>query len=100
MQGIEVCKGVKSLNLSCNAIEDLTPLRGLTLLESLDVKANRIRSLRGIEHLRKLVKVDASQNRIETLEGFGEGNSQIQCIVLYKNALKDLGELSRLRNFK
>jgi Leucine-rich repeat (LRR) protein len=65
-------------------------LRGLTLLESLDVKANRIRSLRGIEDLRKLGKVDASQNKIETLEGLGEGNCQIQSLILYKNNIRDL----------
>ncbi len=100
MQGIELCKIIKSLNLSCNAIEDISPLRALTLLETLDVKANRIRSLKGIDNLRKLMKVDASQNRIETLEGFGEGNSQLQCIILYKNALKDVGELSRFDSFR
>lgn len=48
MQGIEICKQLKNLNISCNAIEDLTPLRHLIALESLDVKANRIRSLKGI----------------------------------------------------
>jgi Leucine-rich repeat (LRR) protein len=100
MQGIDICKMLKSLNLSCNAIEDISPLRALSALESLDLKANRIRSLKGIDHLRKLIKVDASQNRIETLEGIGEGNSQLQCLILYKNGLKDVGELSRFHSFR
>ena len=81
---------IKNLNLSCNAIEDVAPLRLLNNLEALDVKANRIRSLKGIDNLRRLIKLDASQNRIEYLEGLGEANNQIQHLILFKNNINNV----------
>lgn len=65
----------------------------------MDLKANRIKSLKPIEKLTKLTKIDASQNALESLEGFGNGNSQLQFIVLFQNNLQNVEELQKFKSF-
>ena len=53
---------IRTLDLSFNRIQDLSPLAALTGLESLDLRSNQITSLRPLLGMTWLKKLDLSGN--------------------------------------
>ena len=64
LDGVEDAINLRGLELLDGSILDLSPLDGLTLLESLDLSSNRIADLSSLAELTELVSLNLSNNRI------------------------------------
>lgn len=67
LDGIQLCTGAKSIDLSNNKIIDLMPLTDLDGIEELDLSDNKIGFIDGINNLKKLRSVFLSNNYIEDI---------------------------------
>ncbi|GAB4165816.1 MAG: hypothetical protein Kow00107_11340 [Planctomycetota bacterium] len=67
LAGIEFCANLKHLNLRCNRISDILPLRFLESLEDLDLASNEIHDVSPIGFLVNLKKLDLRKNQISDL---------------------------------
>lgn len=67
LDGIQLCTGARTIDLSNNKITDLMPLTDLDGLEELDLSDNKIGLLDSISNLKKLRSIFLSNNLIEDI---------------------------------
>ena len=67
LDGIQFCIHTTSLDLSGNAIDDISLLWGLTRLEELNLSDNRIEEIDAIANLRNLKSLDISNNAVKDI---------------------------------
>lgn len=65
IEGLELCKNLKTLNLSNNEISDITPLTDLTNLEDLNLNNNKISSISSLSKLNKLNSLSLDNQKID-----------------------------------
>ena len=85
--------GLRRLDLSDNALTDVSVLAGLPMLESLDLSGNTVSDLAPLAPLTELRRLDLAGNRIEELWPLG-GLSKLEVLVLDGNRVADLGALT------
>jgi hypothetical protein len=81
------------LNLSCNRLTSLRPLRGLTALRRLNVQRNRLPGLDDLEALTALERLDAGSNAIASLRPLTR-LAGLRELLLHRNAVADPAELA------
>jgi hypothetical protein len=67
LDGVQYCVHASSMDLSCNAINDISLLWGLTLLEELNLADNQLEDIDSLANLRNLKTVNLSNNGIKDI---------------------------------
>ena len=83
------------LDLSDNALEDISALSGLQALESLDLSGNAVSDLAPLVGLTQLRRLDLTGNRIDELWPVG-GLPKLEVLLLDGNRVADIGALTHL----
>ncbi len=96
LEGIQICRRLEGLNLSCNQIHDINPLRFLRHLVSLDLSSNQIEDADCLERLSRLEELDLSDNFIDNV-GFLNEMPKLRCVNLSGNTIKDSSVLETLK---
>jgi hypothetical protein len=65
LEGLQFCRNLTGLNLSCNSIFDVTPLKFLRRLEQLDLSNNDIDDADCLVSLKRLEELDISHNGLD-----------------------------------
>ena len=86
---------LRRLDLSSNALEDISALSGLRALESLDLSGNAVSDLAPLAGLTELRQLDLAGNRIDELRPLG-GLPKLQVLLLDGNRVADIGALTHL----
>ena len=68
LEGLEYAENLTYLDLCANAIEDLTPIKGLREIEYLNVSKNMLRDIQALRDFRQLVRLDLSRNNLYTMD--------------------------------
>jgi hypothetical protein len=100
LDGIEQFTNLQSLNLTFNAIEDITPVSVLTKLTGLGLSANQIKEVSSLSNLTALRGLSLKYNNINDITPLA-GLNALTLLVLGYNEVSDLSQLSgltRLRN--
>ena len=95
--GFGNCRNLTSLDLSCNKLTSISGLDGLCSLSVLNMSSNFITKVEGVGNLLNLKYVNLSYNRITSLDGFHDlqgSKSHLKVIVLHKNNLSCLQHLT------
>lgn len=95
LSGAQNLTGLTELLLAQNAIEDLSPLSGLTSIEYLDVRENRITDLGPVSTLTGMFALSAGNNQISDLSPL-RGLSALEQIGVSHNRISDLAPLAGL----
>lgn len=74
LKGIEYASNLKTLNLSNNFIEDLSPLESLTQVEDLNLTNNKIKDTSSLGKLKKLKQLSLRKNLMNNLDFLNELN--------------------------
>ena len=96
LKGLEACSSLREIRLDGNAIDDLTPLRGLRDLQSLDVSRNQIQDIGPLAELRELQYLQADHNEISDVRPLAE-LTQLNALYLEHNAIEDISPLAELK---
>ncbi|KAB0804889.1 hypothetical protein PPYR_01859 [Photinus pyralis] len=101
IEGLQELKYLKHLNLSYNMIKCIENLNHMPLL-SLNLESNGIETFeegegRGLKTLPDILKLNLDYNHLSTIK-FCEGMDTLQSLTVQANNLRDLLELSYLRN--
>lgn len=98
LEGIQILKGLKKLDLSGHDLEDLAPLSDPGLrnsLEEIDLSGNSIQEAAPLNFISSLKKLDLSNNKIEDLGGISKLTGLTE-LNLSGNDIEDLGGLGNL----
>lgn len=98
LEGIQILKGLKKLDLSGHDLEDLAPLSDSVLrnsLEEIDLSGNSIQEAAPLNFISSLKKLDLSNNKIEDLGGISKLTGLTE-LNLSGNDIEDLGGLGNL----
>ena len=87
--------GLRRLDLSDNALVDISALSGLRALESLDLSGNAVSDLAPLTGLTELRRLDLSGNRIDELWPIS-GLPKLEVLLLAGNRVADIGALTHL----
>lgn len=87
--GIEKFPNLTVLKLTCNEIEDVSPLAKLNELETLLLGHNRLSSIGALRHLEKLQALYLHNNQLEVLIDFSV-LKDLQVVTLENNQISDL----------
>ncbi|MGX7112616.1 leucine-rich repeat domain-containing protein [Gemella cuniculi] len=88
LRGLEHATNLKTLNLSNNFIEDLTPLEDLTNLEDLNLTNNKIKDTHSLSKLKMLRQLSLRKNLMNNLDFLNDLNVQSLDISM-NSVLKD-----------
>lgn len=99
LNGIEFFKNVTHLNLSYNQINDITPLKHLTKLETLKLSHNQIESIDPIKNNLQLINLNLDYNLIKDISPLKKLEN-LEKINLGKNQIKDISPLKNLNKLK
>ena len=86
---------LRRLDLSGNALADISALSGLRALESLDLSGNSVSDLAPLAGLTELRRLDLSGNRIDELWPIS-GLPKLEVLLLDGNRVADIGALTHL----
>lgn len=78
------------LELICNNVKDITPLRELNQLELLNLSNNRISDVSPLSELEKLLYLDLSQNYIKDVSPI---RRQIDLIKIFRWVIRNVNYL-------
>ncbi len=98
LKGLEACTALALLDIENNAVEDLTPIKDLSLLQSLNVGSNKVKDVGPIGGLTGLQYLDASDNQIADVTALAS-LERMTTLYLSGNQIKDIkpvGELKKL----
>ncbi|MDW7652385.1 MAG: leucine-rich repeat domain-containing protein [Bacillota bacterium] len=95
LSGLEHAINLVKLDLSGNLISDLTPLAGLTGLQSLNLKWNGISSVSPLRNLSGLTYLGLENNKISDISPLS-GLTQLTRLNLGKNNIRDISALRSL----
>ena len=95
LSGIENLTGLTELLLAQNAIEDLSPLSGLSSLESLDVRENSIADLSPLVGLTGMLNLSLAHNDISDLSPV-RNMSELEQLGVSHNRIADLTPVAGL----
>ena len=96
LRGMECAQGLTILRMADNAVEDVTPLSGLSRLRAVDVSGNPLGSLAGLEGLEHLEELSAREVGLGTVEGIAQRHPELKILDVADNAIEDLGPLEAL----
>ncbi|AME09063.1 MULTISPECIES: leucine-rich repeat domain-containing protein [Gemella] len=88
LKGLEYATNLKTLNLSNNFIEDLSPLENLKEIEDLNLTNNKIKDTKSLAQLKKLKQLSLRKNLMNNLDFLNELNVESLDISI-NGALKD-----------
>jgi Leucine-rich repeat (LRR) protein len=86
---------LETLDLSGNAISNISPLAGMTKLETLGLSNNQISDIRPLAGLTQLESLKLRSNPISDIEPLA-GLTQLQYLDLYENEISDIEPLAGL----
>ena len=95
LSGLEHATNLTSLDLSANAITDVSPLRNLTKLRLLNLSSNTITDISPLKKLTKLQMLDISSNNITGLSGI-EDMTKLTYLYLDTGYISDVSALRTL----
>lgn len=95
LEGIETLSELKSLHLSFNEINDITPLVELKKLNTLYLNGNQIDSLDALTELTKLSELGIQKNLIQDLSPL-QSISSLKSLHTHSNKIQDFTILSSL----
>lgn len=96
LEGIQFCIHAKTMDLSDNQINDLTPLIGLSLLEDLNVSDNKIANIDVLSNLVNLKRLYLSNNYFDDISPLLELD-KLEYVDLAGNDIS-LDQITRLKN--
>lgn len=92
---VEQAKGLRSLDIQGQAIEDLQGIGGLDRLEYLDLSGNNIRNIAPLENLTQLKTMILKNNSIESISGI-EAMTKMAVLDVSNNKLVDITPVGKL----
>lgn len=95
LRGIQNLVNLRFLDLTGNALDDLTPLSGLGILQVLFVPSSGLTTLDGLEGLTSLTFLDLSDNAVGDVRPLA-GLTGLQFLDLAGNRISDVGPLRGL----
>ncbi len=95
LQGLEYALNLKSLDLSCNEISDISVLSGLSKLQTLVIDNCLITDLSPLSTLYKLRELDVHDNGISDISALS-GLTNLETLNLRRNDIRDISPLSGL----
>lgn len=98
LAGLEHCKAVQLLDLGNNEIVDVSPIAGLTLLQSLTLSRNKIESIGPLKELARMQLLDLSENQLKDISPIAQ-MTNLRTLYLSKNKIEDIkliGELPKI----
>ena len=100
LTGLEYCTNLQDLNLPFNQIADITPLSGLSNLQSLSLWENhQIADISPLSGLSNLQRLDIAVNQIADISPLS-GLSNLWSLTLGGNQITDISPLSGLSNLR
>ena len=93
--GLEEAEKLIYLDLSKNAIRNISAISSMTSLQELNLQQNALIDLNALTDLTSLVKLDVSFNSITSLTGIGNW-TELTELNVSNNKLIDLGNIGRL----
>ena len=95
LEGLEYARNLKSLDLSCNKISDISVLSGLSKLQTLVIDNSLVTDLSPLSALHNLRELDAHDNAIGDISALS-GLTHLETLNLRRNDIKDISPLSGL----
>lgn len=99
IEGLEYCTNITGLMLQAGDVSDLTPLAGLTGLETLDLSMNQISDLSPLKDMIMLKDLNLNFNSISNLETISNFKN-LESLQIVVNSVSDLTPLAGLINLK
>lgn len=95
LAGLEHCRALASLDLSDNAIVDLTPIKGLPRLQQLILNTNKIVSMAPLKANTALQYIDLNANAVKDIAPLA-GLTNLAVLYLSDNEVKDIRPVTGL----
>jgi Leucine-rich repeat (LRR) protein len=95
LEGIEALTQLKSLYLSFNEINDITPLVGLKNLKTLYLSGNQISNLDALSELTELTELGIQKNNVQDLSPL-QSLSMLKSLHTHSNQIQDFTILGSL----
>jgi len=99
LTGLEYCSNLEHLNLSENAVADLSPISNLTMLTYLNLNDNHISNISPLGQLQRLEYLNLGTNHISNIS-YLLGLINLTDLYLGENAVRDLISLRFLGELK
>jgi len=97
LAGLQHCRGLRLIDLSDNAISDLTPIADLTRLQSVTLAGNQIRDISPLSRLIAIQLLDLSRNQVDTLNAIGKMRN-LRTLYVADNRVSSIAPLASLTN--
>jgi Leucine-rich repeat (LRR) protein len=95
LKGLEKCRSLAEIRLADNEISDLSPIAGLTVLQSIDFAGNKIADLTPLAGLTGLQYLELSNNEVVELKPLAKLEN-MRSLYLSHNKIKKLEPISGL----
>ncbi|HBE69397.1 MAG TPA: hypothetical protein DDW52_14720 [Planctomycetaceae bacterium] len=95
LTGLEHCLAVQQIDLSDNALVDISPLAGLTKLMSLDLSNNKITDISPLKKLTKLQYLNIEDNQVRKLAPLVDLKA-MRSLYMTNNKIERLGQLKNM----
>lgn len=95
LKGLEKCPRMVLIDFADNEIEDLSPIAGLTDIQSLDVSKNAVTDLKPLEKLVKLQYVQLEDNKVADLKPLAD-LKKLSALYLSRNQVDSVEPLKKL----
>jgi len=95
LTGLEFCINITQLNAYNNQISDLSPLAGLTKLQSLILDYNQIEDMSALSELANLERLNLNNNMVESIPDL-QDLKQLRDLYLENNQLDDIDGVAGL----
>ncbi|MBN1362030.1 MAG: leucine-rich repeat domain-containing protein [Sedimentisphaerales bacterium] len=99
LTGLEYAANLSELDVPFNDISDLSPLAGLTELDSIVINNNQIGDVSALSGLTKLTHLDVHDNQISSISALS-GLTNLQTLVIRLNPISDLGPMSEMSDLR
>jgi len=91
--------GLIILDISFNAIRDMSPVALCPLLEELYIAQNKLRTIEGVNNLTRIRLLDLGANRIRSMDGL-ETVTSLQSLWLGKNKIEQITNVHQMIHLK
>jgi Leucine-rich repeat (LRR) protein len=95
LQGLEKCRSLAELDLSDNAITDVSPIKDLKNIQSLSLGKNQIADVGPLAELVKLQLLDLSDNQVTAIDALAKLEN-MRTLYLTNNKLEKIETLTKL----
>jgi len=95
LKGLEKCRSLAALDLEGNEITDLTPIKGLKMIQTINLKKNKIKDIKPLAGLTALQYVHLEGNQVSDLKPLMKMKN-LRTLYLTRNKVTDLKPISGL----